>query len=61
MDRSLMSIEKLLASAHKALWSAAQFAEARRDQGLADDLHGLRQEVERLSVACLTGRGIPRA
>lgn len=59
-DKSTLAIETNLAAAHRRLWNAQQFAEARRDQGLAEDLYNLKLEVERIQVALLRGDGAKR-
>lgn len=51
-------IQTTLGGIHRMLWRAALDAETLRDQGLADDLHMLRGEVERLLKA-QTGRRRP--
>lgn len=56
-DTTQLQIEAVLASAHRSLWTAAQLAESRRDQSLSDDLYQLRNEVERLQLELLAGRG----
>jgi hypothetical protein len=48
-------IESKLAVAHRALWTAAQFAETMKDQGLADDLFQLTAEVGKLNTAMING------
>jgi len=54
---SILAIEGKLASAHRALWSAANQAEARADQGLADDLHAIAEEVRRCIESLLKSGG----
>ena len=49
-------IEQHLATAHKAIWKAANLAEELPDQGLADDLHDLNEEVRRILEDMLKGR-----
>lgn len=55
-----LAIEKHLAVAHAALWRAAREAEVGRDQGLCDDLYQLLQEVGRLNVDLIMGKGARR-
>lgn len=47
---TILVIERKLASAHRAVWSAANQAEAFSNQALADDLHQIAMELQR----CLT-------
>lgn len=59
-DSLRLQIEKQLAYAHKALWTAASLSESMKDQGLADDLYALTGEVGRINVDLLTSAR-PRA
>lgn len=52
----LLVIENLLGVAHRRIWSAAMEAENLADQGLADDLHELHQEIRRIHDASISGR-----
>lgn len=52
-----LTMEANLASAHRRIWYAADVAESLRDQGLADDLHSIRLELERIQRDLLRGRG----
>lgn len=45
---AVLAIEKQLSTVQSILWSAAQRAEALRDQGMADDLHQVREELRRI-------------
>lgn len=45
MDQTTSRIEKLLAGSLRSLHTAAQLAETRSDQGLADDLHMIRAHL----------------
>lgn len=52
-DPSKLAVERALARAHLALWQAASEAETWRDQGYADDLYQLAEEVGRVNVSLL--------
>lgn len=49
-------VESKLATAHRALWTAAQFAETMSDQGLADDLFALTAEIGKINTALIDGQ-----
>lgn len=53
-DASVLRIEKLLASAHRSLWAAAQAAEDSNRQGVADDLMQIAEELRRVHESVVT-------
>lgn len=50
-DRRVLDIERKLAAAHRALWTAAQLAETMVDQGLTDDLYQIFTEIGRINIS----------
>jgi hypothetical protein len=48
-----LEIERAIAAAHRATWRAALGAESWQDQGLADDLHAIAEELRRVQEAML--------
>jgi hypothetical protein len=48
-----LRVEKLLAIAQRAVWTAANLAESARDQSTADDLHQIADEIRRIQESLL--------
>lgn len=59
-DRNFLSIEALIAEAHRKIVQAALIAEPMRDQGLSDDLRQFAIELERLQIDLLKSARRPR-
>lgn len=53
-DHSVLRIEKLLASAHRSIWAAAQAAEDSNRINTADDLMRIAEEVRRVHESVIT-------
>lgn len=48
-----LRLEQAIARAHRAAWGAANLAESRTDQGVADDLYAICDELRRVQESLL--------
>jgi hypothetical protein len=53
-------LEATIANAHRVVWAAAAQAERRAEQGCADDLHQIADELRRVGESLLRGRSYAR-
>jgi hypothetical protein len=56
-----LRLEQQIARAHRAAWAAATVAELLPDQGYADDLHQICDELRRIQESLLKSARRPRA
>lgn len=56
LDYVTLQIEAAIAAAHRRTLQAAHMAETRSDQGLADDLHQISVELQRIQEDLLKSR-----
>lgn len=61
ISTAALRLEQAIARAHRATWGAANLAESRTDQGVADDLYGICQELRRVQESLLKQSSQQRA